>query len=172
MNLDAQTILKRRRFEELMQAGREAYKQGQRRLAHDHWHEAATVDPYNEHVWLSLFRVLETDDDRIACLENIIAINPMNVQARQRLRAIQHPSAAATAAAAKTAAKPSRKPAAPTSGGKRATRPKTAGAKPRAKAKPAARPRRRLGRIVAIVVVAVIIGLMAAVAISVLLNNR
>ena len=169
MNLDAQTILKRRRFEELMQAGREAYKQGQRRLAHDHWHEAATVDPYNEHVWLSLFRVLETDDDRIACLENIIAINPMNVQARQRLRAIQHPSAAA---AAKTAAKPSRKPAAPTSGGKRATRPKTAGAKPRAKAKPAARPRRRLGRIVAIVVVAVIIGLLAAVAISVLLNNR
>ena len=167
MNLDAQTILKRRRFEELMQAGREAYKQGQRRLAHDHWHEAATVDPYNEHVWLSLFRVLETDDDRIACLENIIAINPMNVQARQRLRAIQHPSAAA-----KSAAKTAHKPAAQTSSGKRASRSKTAGAKPRAKAKPAARPRRRLGRIVAIVVVAVIIGLLAAVAISVLLNNR
>jgi len=159
VNLDAQTILKRRRFEELMQAGRKAYKQGKRRLAHDHWHEAATVDPYNEQVWLSLFRVLETDEDRIACLENIIAINPMNVQARRRLRGYQHPIAEATAST-------------PAQTAKHGAKARPARPKPGTKEKAAGKPRRRLGRVLAIVVVGILIGLLTAVVASIFIFGR
>ena len=73
-------------LENLMEAGRRAFASGERRLAHDLWREAAIVDPYNESVWESLFGVLETDEDRLGCLQNIIAINPLNVEARRQLR--------------------------------------------------------------------------------------
>lgn len=69
-----------------MEAGSRAFALGERRLAHDLWREAAIVDPYNESVWTSLFHVLDTDEDRIVCLQNIIAINPLNVEARRQLR--------------------------------------------------------------------------------------
>jgi hypothetical protein len=74
-------------FSELMETGRAAYNQGNRRKAHDIWREAATLDPYNEQVWLALLDVLENEEDRVVCLQNIIAINPMNIQARRELRA-------------------------------------------------------------------------------------
>ena len=74
-------------FARLMEAGRIAYAQGDRQRAHDLWREAATIDPYSEQVWLALLDVLDTNDDRIVCLQNIIAINPMNIQARRQLRA-------------------------------------------------------------------------------------
>lgn len=160
MNLDAQAALKRRRFQELMQAGRDAYQQGNRKLAHDHWHEAATLDPYNEQVWLSLYHVLDSQEDRIACLENIIAINPMNVQARRRLNAYQQPATDDAAPA---------KAAHPT---KRRAKTPPPGAKARTRAKPAAKPRRRLGRILALIVVAVLIGLLLAVVASILLFGQ
>src|SRR5262245_26005356 len=74
-------------FTRLMEGGRLAYTQGNRRRAHDLWREAATIDPYSEQVWLALLDVLDSDDDRIVCLQNIVAINPMNIQARRQLRA-------------------------------------------------------------------------------------
>lgn len=74
-------------FARLMEAGRVAYTQGNRQRAHDLWREAATIDPYSEQVWLALLDVLDSDEDRIVCLQNIIAINPMNIQARRQLRA-------------------------------------------------------------------------------------
>ncbi len=74
-------------FGELMQAGRMAYSRGDRRRAHDLWREAATVDPYNEQVWIALLDVLDTIEDKMVCLQNIVAINPMNIQARRELRA-------------------------------------------------------------------------------------
>jgi DNA-binding SARP family transcriptional activator len=74
-------------FSELMEAGRAAYNHGNRRKAHDIWREAATLDPYNEQVWLALLDILENEEDRVVCLQNIIAINPMNIQARRELRA-------------------------------------------------------------------------------------
>ncbi len=74
-------------FARLIEAGRMAYAQGNRQRAHDLWREAATIDPYSEQVWLALLDVLDSDDDRIVCLQNIIAINPMNIQARRQLRA-------------------------------------------------------------------------------------
>mgnify|MGYP000436251217 CR=1 FL=1 len=74
------------RVKKLLQAGLDVFRKGDRRGAHDFWREAATVDPYNEQVWLALFRVLETDDDRVVCLRNILAINPTNAEAHKRLR--------------------------------------------------------------------------------------
>lgn len=76
------------KFADLMQAGRAAYKDGKRRMAHDLWREAANIDPYNEQVWLALLEVIESDKDKRVCLQNILAINPLNVQARRQLNKI------------------------------------------------------------------------------------
>ena len=72
-------------FADLMQAGRVAYTAGKRKMAHDLWREAANIDPYNEQVWLALLDVIESDSDKRVCLQNILSINPMNVQARRQL---------------------------------------------------------------------------------------
>lgn len=75
----------RARFAHHMTAGKLALERGDRHEAHDHWRAAALIDPYSEQVWLALLRVLETDADRKVCLENILAINPLNIQARRQL---------------------------------------------------------------------------------------
>lgn len=180
-NLDAQSILKRRRYEELMAAGRNAFKEGKRQLAHDLWREAATVDPYDEKVWLMLFRVLDKDEDRIVCLENIIAINPMNVQARRRLRAYQEDDEPVIAPPSKTPQ------VTPKSRGKaQGKRKQGAGAKPRATKTPKAveatrspearttqkRSGRGAGRTIAIVLLAILLGIVVAVALTIILTPR
>lgn len=76
----------RARFAYYMTEGRQALERGDRQRAHDLWREAALIDPYSEQVWLALLQVVETDADRKVCLENILAINPLNVQARRQLR--------------------------------------------------------------------------------------
>lgn len=78
-----------RDFSQLMAEGRAALERGEKQLAHNLWREAAMLDPYNEQVWLALLEVLDTPDDRIVCLQNILSINPMNVQARRLLRAYE-----------------------------------------------------------------------------------
>jgi ferric-dicitrate binding protein FerR (iron transport regulator) len=78
-----------RRVDDLLQAGKRAFEDGNPRLAHDIWREAATVDPYDERVWMALMRVLETQEDKRVCLENILAINPLNAKARRQLRVFQ-----------------------------------------------------------------------------------
>ncbi len=77
------------KFADLMQAGRVAYAANKRQVAHDLWKEAAALEPYSEQVWLALLDVLEADTDRRVCLQNIIAINPLNVQARRQLNRIE-----------------------------------------------------------------------------------
>lgn len=78
-----------RRVDDLLQAGKRAFSEGKPKLAHDLWREAATVDPYDERVWMALLRVLEAPEDKRVCLENILAINPLNAKARRALRAFQ-----------------------------------------------------------------------------------
>jgi hypothetical protein len=77
-------------FSDLMQAGRVAFAAGKPQMAHDLWREAARVDPYNEQVWLALLDVLDSDQDRKVCLQNILVINPMNVQARRQLSQLEN----------------------------------------------------------------------------------
>ena len=76
------------RFEELFQAGRSAFAMGNLQQAHDFWKEAARLSPFNEQVWLALLDVIDSDEDRRVCLQNILQINPMNVQARRMLNLI------------------------------------------------------------------------------------
>jgi hypothetical protein len=76
-------------LEDLLAAGREAYSLGDRTAAHELWRMAAVANPYDERVWAALMEVLTRDDDREVCLENIIAINPLNPDARRQLRAIK-----------------------------------------------------------------------------------
>ena len=88
-NVQASPQDSRARFARLMSEGRQALERGDRQRAHDLWREAALIDPYSEQVWLALLQVLETDADRKVCLENILAINPLNVQARRQLHSCE-----------------------------------------------------------------------------------
>lgn len=77
------------RFDELLDAGRTAALTGDRRLAHDYLKEAARLNPSNEQVWTALLEVIETEEDQRVCLQNIIQINPLNVQARRKLNQLE-----------------------------------------------------------------------------------
>jgi hypothetical protein len=86
-------------LESLLDAGKRALSAGNRRAAHEYWRMAAVSHPYEERVWLALMDVITEEDDREVCLENIIAINPLNPDARRQLRALrsaQPPEPAAT----------------------------------------------------------------------------
>lgn len=74
-----------RGFDDYYQAGIESFKAGDKLAAHALWRDAATTDPYQEKVWVALLRVLDDDDDRRVCLDNILAINPGNGTARRAL---------------------------------------------------------------------------------------
>lgn len=79
--IDAERI----RVNELMRAGHVALGKGDRKGAHRLWRQVAALEPENEHVWLSLLTVVDTHEDRRVCLENIVRINPRNVQAANQL---------------------------------------------------------------------------------------
>lgn len=91
MVTDAEQLATRRerKYNDLMKAGVDALAEGKTHLAHKLWREAATLDPTNERAWLALLKVVETEDDRRVCLQNIISINPENETARRRLREYQ-----------------------------------------------------------------------------------
>lgn len=46
------------------------------------------VDERNEQAWLWLSSVIDEDEDRIICLENVLTINPRNEAARKGLAAL------------------------------------------------------------------------------------
>lgn len=72
-------------FARMMRLGHACYTQGARKQAHRYWRRAALIEPGNEMVWLSLLNVVDTDEDRRVCLENIVAINPHNKEALAQL---------------------------------------------------------------------------------------
>lgn len=76
-------------FNDLMQAGRVSLSAGRRKEAHDLWKQAAALEPYNEQVWLSLLDAVDDDEDKRVCLQNILQINSMNVQARRELNRLE-----------------------------------------------------------------------------------
>lgn len=73
------------RYARLMRQGQVAQANGQMQRAHRFWREAAMINPVSEQVWLALLSVVETEADRQTCLQNIVAINPNNLSARQQL---------------------------------------------------------------------------------------
>lgn len=76
-------------FTDYLRAGFTAFEKGEREAAHEAWREAAEMDPYREEVWQALLNVVENPEDRIVCLKNIIAINPVQAEAREALRILE-----------------------------------------------------------------------------------
>jgi hypothetical protein len=74
-------------FGRMMRLGQACYSQGARKQAHRYWRRAALVDPGRESVWLALMQVVETEEDRRVCLQNILAINPRNRVALKQMEA-------------------------------------------------------------------------------------
>ena len=87
--MDGEQIRRDASLEELLAAGKQALEAGGRRTAHDLYRAAAVINPYDVRVWLSLLDVLTQDDDREVCLQNIIAIDPLNPDARRQLRELR-----------------------------------------------------------------------------------
>ena len=72
-------------FLRLFKAGKDAAKRGNNQLAHQLFRQAIETDPYHEQVWLWLASVVDTDEDRRVCFENVLELNPNNPTARRQL---------------------------------------------------------------------------------------
>lgn len=86
MGISSDLINAPREFLNLFKAGQEAARCGNNQQAHDLFRRAIEVDPYHEQVWLWLASVVETDDDRRVCFENVLELNPDNVTAQRQLQ--------------------------------------------------------------------------------------
>ena len=63
---------------ELLQKGIDAAKAKQVAEARSILKRVVELEPRNETAWLWLSGVVETDEQQITCLENVLAINPDN----------------------------------------------------------------------------------------------
>ena len=85
-----------REFLSLFKAGQEAARNGDNQQAHDLFRRAIEIDPYHEQVWLWLASVVDTDDDRRVCFENVLELNPSNVTAQRQLQKLDQQALLAT----------------------------------------------------------------------------
>lgn len=85
-----------REFLSLFKAGQEAARNGNNQRAHDLFRRAIEIDPYHEQVWLWLASVVDTDDDRRVCFENVLELNPSNVTAQRQLQKLDQQALLAT----------------------------------------------------------------------------
>lgn len=90
--MDAQATL-----EQAIDAAKAGRKEEARRLLES----VLDVEERNEQAWLWLSSVIDEDEDRIICLENVLTVNPRNEAARKGLAALRagHGTDAATWAA-------------------------------------------------------------------------
>lgn len=85
MELSKMTNEERERYIRLCHAGHAAALQGRAYDAHFYFRQAVEIYPFSTNVWLWLAKVVETREDRIMALENVLAINPQHDEARQLL---------------------------------------------------------------------------------------
>jgi hypothetical protein len=76
-------------FLSLFKAGKEAAQRGEKAKAHHFFRQAIEIDPYHEQVWLWLASVVESDEDRQVCFENVLELNPTNLTARHQLQKLE-----------------------------------------------------------------------------------
>lgn len=74
--------------EAMVKEGIRAFKANKKEEARALWEKATELDQYNEQAWLWLSAVVETDDDKRTCLENVLFINPNNANAKKGLEMI------------------------------------------------------------------------------------
>ncbi len=81
---DPQAVVSR-----LLKAGMEAVKEERLEEAKELLYQVIDLDEGNEKAWLWLSGVVLGVDERIVCLENVLAVNPHHQLARQGLRYLQ-----------------------------------------------------------------------------------
>ncbi len=89
-------------IDRLYREGVAAVRRGDKAAARDALLAVTGADPFHEQAWLWLGGVVETDAERITCLENVLALNPGHEQARralEKLRPAPSPTPAAPAEA-------------------------------------------------------------------------
>jgi hypothetical protein len=69
----------------LLRSGIEAAKEGDQSQARESLLAVVKADEGNEQAWLWLSGVIESDEDRRVCLENVLVINPNNAAAKRGL---------------------------------------------------------------------------------------
>lgn len=79
-------------FNELRKEGERLADAGERVSAHACFLEASTLDPTDESVWLKLAATASDQAETVRCLENVIALNPSNVEAALWLRRVRPPT--------------------------------------------------------------------------------
>jgi hypothetical protein len=81
-------------IQQLMRDGIEAARAGDKATARDKFEQITEVDENNEKAWFWLASVVETDEEKRVCLNNVLVINPDNERAQQileRLKANDEP---------------------------------------------------------------------------------
>lgn len=85
MGISSDLLNAPKEFLRLFKAGQEAARAGENAKAHELFRQAIEIDPYHEQIWLWLASVVETDEDRRVCFENVLELNPTNPTARRQL---------------------------------------------------------------------------------------
>jgi len=98
-----------------LREGIAAAKTGDAERARDLLLKVVDADEYNEQAWLWLSSVVDTDEDRGVCLENVLAINPHNNLAKAGLIHLRSRKAPAPPPPEPEPVPPSPQPAKPTS---------------------------------------------------------
>ena len=89
MGISSDLLNAPKEFLRLFKAGQEAARAGENAKAHELFRQAIEVDPYHEQIWLWLASVVETDEDRRVCFENVLELNPTNPTARRQLQKLE-----------------------------------------------------------------------------------
>ena len=77
-----------------------AYRAGKKEQARNLLLQAVGLDERHEQGWLWLSAVVDTPEDQITCLENVLTINPNNEKAKQGIQLLSSQTASKPAAAA------------------------------------------------------------------------
>ncbi len=89
MGISSDLLNAPKEFLQLFKQGKEAAKRGDKARAHELFRQAIEIDPYHEQVWLWLASVVESDEDRRVCFENVLELNPLHPTARQQLQRLE-----------------------------------------------------------------------------------
>lgn len=79
--------------EQLFAEGVTAFRAGDQTTARDRLMEVVRRDQFHAQAWLWLSRLVETDEERIICLENVLTVEPHHALAQARLAELQAPPA-------------------------------------------------------------------------------
>ncbi|MBN1427435.1 MAG: tetratricopeptide repeat protein [Anaerolineae bacterium] len=84
--------------DEILQRGIAAARAGQVDEARQWFAQVIKINPQSEVAWLWMSSVVQTDEQRVYCLQQVLAINPQNEMALKGMQALSSPPAASMTA--------------------------------------------------------------------------